>query len=338
MLSLFHRAFVKILTSGFLALATLASAQQFSSSNSKSAVPYDSALSQDYVISPDDVLTLYVVDVPEFSRDYRVSPDGKVTLPLLPSSLQAAGQTLNQFSTLVAEQLKSQGLVSNPSLTTSVKESRTHSVAITGAVKKPQIYPVFGQTTLLDVLSQAEGLSEDAGSTVNIVRGELGMRISQSQTSNGSESEPARIVTVDLGKLLETGDPKLNVSIFPGDRITVPAAGIVYVVGAVNRPGGFPLTANRKQITVLEALALAEDPKSTAKQSKAMIVRPNPRYPDGREEIPIKLNSILAGKLPDVPLQASDILFVPDSSAQKALRRSAEAAIQLTTGILIYHP
>lgn len=334
MLSICHRdTFVKILTSGLFTLAAFASAQQISSP--KNAAPDASTLSQEYVISPDDVLTLYVVDVSEFSRDYRVSPDGKVTLPLLTSPLQAAGETLNQFSTLVAEQLKSHGLVSNPSLTTSVKESRTHSVAITGAVKKPQIYPVFGQTTLLDVLSQAEGLSDEAGSTANIVRGELGMRISQ---SNGTEGETSSILSVDLGKLLETGDPKLNVSIFPGDRITVPAAGIVYVVGAVNRPGGFPLTANRKQITVLEAVALAEDPKSTAKQSKAMIVRRNAQYPDGREKIPIKLNSILAGKLPDVPLQASDILFVPDSSAQKALRRSAEAAIQLTTGILIYHP
>ena len=287
----------------------------------------------DYLISPDDLLDVYIVDVPELSRTYRVSPTGQVTLPLLPHPLDVAGLTLAQFASLATNELRNRGLVSDPRLTVNVKESRTHSVAITGAVKKPQIYFVFGRTTLLDVISQAEGLSEDASSVANISRGDIAKHVLAKDDAH------ADVFTVDLDKLLQTGDPHLNVAIYPGDRITVAPAGVVYVVGAVNKPGGFALTANRKQLTVLQAVALAEDTKSTAVANKAMIVRRGPQYPNGRTEIPVKLKEVLAGKAPDVPLQVEDILFVPDSPGKKAALRGVEAAIQVATGVAIYrHP
>jgi len=286
---------------------------------------------QEYLINPDDLLDLYIVDVPELSRTYRVSPTGQVTLPLLSHPLNAAGLTLDQFASLTTQELKTRRLVTDPQVTVSVKESRTHSVAITGAVKKPQIYFVFGRTTLLDVISQAEGLTEDASSVAYISRGEIAKHLLQ------TTGQPvAEVLTVDLEKLLYTGDQNLNVDIYPGDRVTVAPAGIVYVVGAVNKPGGFPLTASRKRLSVLQAIALAEDMKSTAKANKAMIVRRGPQYPGGREEIPVKLKEVLAGKAPDVPLQVEDILFVPDSPGKKAAIRGVEAAIQVATGVAIY--
>src|SRR5260370_26731304 len=125
---------------------------------------------QEYLINPDDLLDLYIVDVPELSRTYRVSPTGQVTLPLLSHPLNAAGLTLDQFANLTTQELKTRRLVTDPRVTVSVKESRTHSVAITGPVRKPQIYFVFGRTTLLDVISQAEGLTEDASSVAYISR------------------------------------------------------------------------------------------------------------------------------------------------------------------------
>ena len=293
-----------------------------------------STAQQEYFISPDDLLDLYIVDVPELSRTYRVSPTGQVTVPLLSHPLQVAGLTLQQFADLTTHELKTLGLVSDPRVTVNVKESRTHSVAITGAVKKPQIYFVFGRTTLLDVISQAEGLAEDASSVANISRGEIGQRVLE---MNGQPVAP--VSTVDLDRLLTTGDPTLNIDIYPGDRITVAPAGIVYVVGAVNKPGGFALTASRKRLTVLQALALAEDIKSTAMANKAMIVRRGPQYPEGRLEIPLKLKEVLTGKAPDLPLQVEDILFVPDSPGKKAALRGVEAAIQVATGVAIYrHP
>ena len=289
------------------------------------------SVEQEYLINPDDLLDLYIVDVPGLSRTYRVSPTGQITLPLLLQPLNVAGLTLNEFADLTTRELKTRGLISDPRITVNVKESRAHSVAITGAVKKPQIYFVFARTTLLDVISQAEGLSEDASSVANISRGEIAKRMLVTKNQPAAD-----VIAVDLEKLLYTGDPNLNIDIYPGDRVTVAPAGIVYVVGAVNKPGGFALTANRKRLTVLQAVALAEDMKPTAVADKAMIVRRGPQYRDGREEIPVKLKAVLAGKAADVPLQVEDILFVPDSPGKKAALRGVEAAIQVATGVAIY--
>ncbi len=89
-------------------------------------------------------------------------------------------------------------------------------------------------------------------------------------------------------------------------------------------------------MTVLKALALAEDAKPTAKKKKAMILRRNSSLPDGREQIDVNLEAILNGAAPDRPLQANDILFVPESDRARALRRAAEAAVQTTTGLVIW--
>src|SRR5664280_1906012 len=134
----------------------------------------------DSIISADDVLEVYVMDVPELSRQYRVSPSGNIDLPLLPSPLQAAGLTPSQLSDALAKQLRERGLVTNPHIVVTIVSSRVKAVSITGAVKMPQIYPVFGRTTLLDVLSQSQGLSDDASNVAVITRGDIGAQATNS--------------------------------------------------------------------------------------------------------------------------------------------------------------
>jgi len=294
---------------------------------------------EEAVICPDDLLFIHVFDVEQITREYRVSSTGMLTLPLLPEPVKAAGLTTTRLAQVISQKFRDAGVLTNAQVTVTIRESRVHSVVIAGAVKRPQIYPVFGRTTLLDLLSQAEGIADDAGSMATITRGEVAMRVLGSQGGEntlGSEPVVPRTVTVNLKRLLDTGDPSLNLDIYPGDRVTVPRAGIVYVVGAVNRSGGYTLTSEREEMTVLKALALAEDVKSTAKKKKAMIIRKNPSLPSGREEIKVDLEAILAGAAPDRALQVNDILFVPDSSSKKALRRAAEAAVQAATLVVVY--
>ncbi len=294
---------------------------------------------QDYVISPDDELDVYVLDVPEISRQYRVGPSGSITVPLLPEPISAAGMTPVQLSQAISERLRKAGMVDNPHVTVQVKESRLHSIAILGAVRKPQIYAIFGKTTLLDALSQAEGLADDAGNTAIITRGGIAIHALESeqrkQTKDGGRLAPAQAVKIDLKRALENGDASLNLDLYPGDRVTVQRAGIVYVVGAVNRSGGYSLKDGREQITVLKAIALAENLKSTATSKKTVIIRKNPQVPGGSEEIPVDLNGILSGHTPDRPLLANDILFVPDSASKRAIRRAGEAAAQ-AAALIVY--
>ena len=89
-------------------------------------------------------------------------------------------------------------------------------------------------------------------------------------------------------------------------------------------------------MTVLQAVALAEDAKSTAIRNKTVIIRLDPAAPEGRKQLPLDLKLVLAGKAPDPVLQANDILFIPDSQGAKAFRRGIEAALQTVTGLAIY--
>jgi len=293
--------------------------------------------SQDYFISPDDLLEMYVVDVQELSRAYRVSPTGSVTIPLLARPIHAAGLTLDELASRVEWDLRASGLVTNPHVSVTAKESQAHSVAVTGAVNKPHLVPVFSHTTLIEVLSEAGGPTESAGSTVRVARGDIGRSALRgtSQPSSAQGQNETQTLMVDLKNLLD-GDPGLNVPIFPGDTVTIPLGGVVYVVGAVNKPGGFVLSTERHGMTVLQALALAEDAKPTAVRDKALIVRQTSQSDGARQEIPVKLGQIISGKATDVALQPNDILFVPDSAGRKALRRGAEAAIQLVTGVVVW--
>lgn len=289
-----------------------------------------------YLVQAGDVLEVDVVDVPELSRDYRVDSGGTITMPLLSSPLMARGLSLNQLSTVISHRLHAAQLVTHPHVTVAVKSSPAHAVAVAGAVRNPQLYPSLGPTTLLDVLSEAGGLAPDAGSTAIIIRGDAVTQDSGFGRPRGSSVSGAKTLEVDLRKLMTTGNSRTNVTIYPGDKITVQRAGVVYVVGAVSRPGGFPLESDHKIMTVLEAVALGEGLKSTARLNKAMIIRRGPQFPQGREEIPVNLKEVLSSHAPDPVLKPNDILFIPDSTSKAAFHRGAEAAIQIATGVIIW--
>ena len=92
----------------------------------------------------------------------------------------------------------------------------------------------------------------------------------------------------------------------------------------------------KQGMTVLQAIALAENVKTTALPEQAVIIRNDPHAQDGRMQIPVDLKKVLSGKAQDPVLQADDILIVPDSSSKRALRRGLEAILQTATGLAIY--
>jgi polysaccharide export outer membrane protein len=311
-----------------------------SRADTKGGVNPASLKTEETLIYPNDLLFIQVFDVDQMTREYRVSATGTLAFPLLPEPVRAAGLTPQQLAELISRKCIEAGVLTHPQISVTVRESRIHAVAIAGAVRTPQIYPVFGRTTLLDILTQAGGVTEDAGSSVTITRGEVARRLAESQGGGaveGEKSQPLPLtVTIDLQRLQETGDPSLNIDVYPGDRVTVQRAGVIYVLGAVNRAGGYVLTEARQDMTVLKALALAGFLTSTAKGKKAIVLRPNSSAPSGREEIPIDLHAMLQGHAPDKPLQNNDILFVPDSTALKMLRKSADVAVN-TAGLAVLY-
>jgi polysaccharide biosynthesis/export protein len=289
----------------------------------------------EYLISPEDVLDVNVYDMPDMSCECRVSPAGTVTLPLLRKPVEAAGMTPEQLAQSVEKDFSDAGLLSNPQVTVLVKESRRHSVAVSGAVKNPQTYPLMGRIKLSDLISQAGGLNDDAGNTVTISRGTLALH----ELASGGKPAPEK-VTVDLSKLTKGGDQGPDADVFPGDRITVETAGVFYVLGEVNRPGGYNLRTAHEEVTVLQALAVAGDVTSLAKTRNATIIRKDPKAPAGRAQIALNLNDVLTGRAPDRQVQANDVLYVPSSRGKRTMRAIAgatgSAVGAATSGLILY--
>jgi polysaccharide export outer membrane protein len=308
----------------------------------------------DYVIGNGDLLDLEVFDVKELSREVRVSQTGSIGIPLVPVRLHVAGLTEVQAEQKISEVLESNGLVSHAEVSISVKERKSKPITVVGAVSHTMVYQADRSVTLLEVLAEAGGLANDAGDTVIVSRPAQEVPSDPSEPPVIGPQDPApaashapavpdpsvdpphlsNTITINLNDLMESGDATNNIILQAGDIVTVPHSGIVYVLGAVNKPGGFVLANDRGQMTTLKVLALAGGLGSTAKKDHAVIVRKNAQ--GQQHEVAVDLKKVMQRQAEDVQLQPSDILYVPDSAARKAILRTVELGIALGTSVALY--
>lgn len=300
------------------------------------AVPA-SAQPVDATIGSGDLLHIDVFDVPELSRDVRVSDMGDISYPLIPGKIAAAGLTPFQLESKVEQLLLANGLVSHPQVSVFVKEQNSQPVTIVGAVGHPMVYQVMRPTTLLEVLTAAGGISDNAGNVVIVTRPEPAETTKEEPASATTKPElKEQEITVPLQSLMESGDSVFNIQIYGGDTVTVPPAGIIYILGmGVAAPGEYVLQDRGEQVTVLKALALARGLTTFAKANSAVIMRMNPKTGQ-RDTIPVQLKKIEDQKVDDVPMKSNDILYVPDSAGKKALARGTEAALGIGSALAVY--
>ncbi len=311
---------------------------------------------EDDRIGPDDLLTISVFDAPELGHSVRVSAGGEIYLPLV-GTVRAAGLAPHELE-MVLEELLRRTYMKDPHVSVLVQEMLSHPVSVFGAVRKPGVYQIRGARSLIEILSLAEGLADDAGDAVVILHRPASLATAvltdakdpsisgpgEMQPGSGPQAESpvdpsgaeGRSEEVNLKRLFESGDAASNVMVYPGDVVKVARAGIVYVVGEVRRPGGFQLKSN-ENVSVLQAIALAEGLTHTSAKSHARIIRTDANT-GTRTEIPLDLGKILAGKIADPQLQARDIVFVPNSASRNALYRGLETGLAIGTGYAIYRP
>ena len=292
----------------------------------------------DIPLGAGDLIHIDVFDVPELSRDVRVDDTGDIGFPLIPGQIEAAGLTPFQLESKLQRLLVENGLVSHPNVSVFVREKLSQPVSEVGAVGHPVVYQVVRPTTLLEVLSAAGGVSDLAGDSVMITRPVLAS--TNTKTDSGSSAPDTgpeeQKITIRLQDLLESGDSVYNVPVYGGDTVTVPPAGIVYILGfGVAQPGGYVLQGHGEQITALKALALAHGPTNFSKLDETILLRTNPATSQ-RDSIPVHLKQIQNNKAPDVPLQSNDILYIPDNKTKKVLARATEAAVSIGTALAIY--
>jgi polysaccharide export outer membrane protein len=288
-------------------------------------------LSQAYVLGPQDTVAVRVVDEDLGDDPYPIDLQGYLTLPRV-GRVYAAGLTVEQLQMELTKRYRE--YLQEPAVTVNVTEYRSQPVSVLGAVGTPGVRQIRGQKTLFEVISEAGGLKPEAGNKITITR----------QMANGPLPLPNAvtdasgrysIADINIRAVMSASNPADNIAVKPYDVITVPRADLIYVIGAVKKAGGFPLQ-ERANMTVLEALSLAEGLDKTASSKKAKILR-NDEVTHARTELPVNVKSILEGKSDDLPLLSNDILVIPSSQAKAATYRALEAVIQTGTGIAIYH-
>lgn len=270
--------------------------------------------SSELLIGGGDLIQVSVYGT-DFDKQVRVSDAGEISLPLL-GTVKVGGLSIRDAEQLVGRELVRRGYFNDPQVSIFDREYATQAISVLGEVQKPGIYPLPGARTLFDAISAAGGTTEKAGNDATI-------------THRGRTEHP------EVVPLSYTGESSVhsNVPVSPGDTVVVSKAGIVYVVGDVRRPSGVVMQSS--QMTALQAIAMAEGTNPTAALNRCKLIR---KTPQGRKEVPLPLKKILAAKAPDVPLQPNDILFIPNSAAKSAARRSVEAIVQTATGLAIYRP
>ena len=317
------------------------------------AWPQDQApigVSGAYRVGPGDVVQITVFEVAELSQPAVVTQQGSIPLPLV-GEVGVEGLTTSEIESKLTS-LYSQDLLRNPQISVRVEEFRSQPVSILGAVREPGVYQLQGRRRLLDVLAIAGGLSPEVGETITISR--LGVQHpGVRRPMSGEVDSPQSPPSVQLVHLLDAEDrlgrrEELRVSVRglltgaageagnplvePHDVVQVAKAGVVYVLGAVKQPGGFPIK-DQEKVTVLRALSLAAGLNGNAALQKARII-----HQIGAEkiEVPVAVRDILRGRTGDVELETNDILYIPDSRAKNALSRGSEAAVQMATGLVIW--
>jgi polysaccharide export outer membrane protein len=275
-------------------------------------------------LGPNDLIAISVYDAPEFTRTVRISTDGQIRLPMLNRALKAAGLLPGELETSIADALNAEGILVNPVVTVTVAEYQSRPISVVGAVKSPITFQASGTVTLLEAISRAGGFSPDAGLQVLITRVE-----------QGAAARSTRRISVR--SLIDDADGAANIRLIGGEEIRIPEVGKVVVLGNVRKPGSYPMR-DSVETTVLKMLAVAEGLAPYASKQAYIIRSAGDTGP--KREIPVELSKILKRQAPDVPLEANDILYVPDNSGRRAsmtvLEKLAGFGAATASGVIIW--
>jgi polysaccharide export outer membrane protein len=266
------------------------------------------------LLAPGFLVGLHVLDDPDFAGTYRVDQQGDIALPTV-GTVHVAGETASEARMQIRKQLLDDQILRDPQVDLNVLEYTAPQVTIIGEVITPGKFPLLVPRKLVDVLALAGGPTILAGDEVQI-------------TPASAESKSV-LVHYSKGANPKTVE---DVLVSPGDTLQVKRAGIVYVLGAVNRPGGYVMQ-EEGTLNVLQAMSLANGTSITASTKTIHLLR---RNPDGTEvDIALLFKKITQGKRADVQLHATDVLFIP-TSTMKAILTNSQSVLTAAASASIY--
>lgn len=244
-----------------------------------------------YVVGPQDILTITSFDQEGLSGKYPVDSDGTFTFPLV-GRVRAGGLTLRELEAEIKRLLKD-GFFKDPQLSVGVEQYRSQKIHIVGEVRNPGTYPLTGDMSLIEAVARAGSTLPSASGEALIVHARTGKPSRGPIMPTGDDNE---VTTVDL-KQLQSGALSQNVALRDGDTVFVPRAESVYVFGQVRSPGAYSI---QRSTTVLQALSLAGGVTERGATGRIRIVR----IEKGKTiEVKAKLTDIV---------RAGDTIIVPE--------------------------
>jgi polysaccharide export outer membrane protein len=225
---------------------------------------------KEYVIGAGDVLDIQVWRNDDLHRTVEVSKEGAFTFPLI-GKVQAAGLSVFKLEQHLKERL-ADGYLIEPQVTVSVSEYKSQKIIVLGEVKKPGSYVIKGKTPIMEIISDAEGLTDRAGRTVTIVRPTVDSK-NLSATTHGGDTTT---IVVDLDQIADNSTDD-RFFVINGDSIYVSKAPPVFITGEVNKPGEFKW---EKGLTVHQVISLAGGSTKRGALNRTKIIRSE----NGQEE------------------------------------------------------
>jgi polysaccharide biosynthesis/export protein len=259
----------------------------------------------DYQIGSEDLLQITVFNISDSeARDtprtvsVRVSQEGMVSLPLV-GDVKAAGLTPAGLERELQKQFDR--YIYNPRVGVLVTEHRQR-VSLIGAVTKTGVIDLTGPKTVIEIIAMAGGVTDQAGTQVQIYR----------EGPNGRENYVIDLAVLASNATLINAKTEglIAMRVQPGDIINVPIAGTFFVDGAVKRPGSYPLG---RRYSLMQALTAAGGVDRDFYSAGITIFR---KKASGTEPISIDLNEVVAGSTVDPEIEADDVILVPTSTAK----------------------
>jgi polysaccharide export outer membrane protein len=261
-----------------------------------------------------DIVEVSIFDAPEYSVRMPVSTAGQIAIPYA-GLFHIDGMTSIEAAQAIAKLFVDNQILRDPHVIVTA-EQFGYGVTVMGEVKSPGIYPLAGKKRLIDMLTEAGGVSDRAGHVIEIFPA-------------GSMKNPH---TVLWDPTLREND-NAEQPIKTGETILVSRCGVVYVGGNVTRPGAYPLCESN-HTTLSEVIALAQGAKPSSYSQRTLLLRDSGS--GTRLVQKVKLDNVLRGKQVDITMQPDDIVFVPPSVLKAAGKSALTAAVGFATQAYFY--
>ncbi len=261
-----------------------------------------------------DIVEVQIFDAPEYSVRMPVSSAGQIAIPYA-GLFHIEGMTSIEAAKAIARLFVQQQILRDPRVIVTTQQFG-YSVTVMGEVKSPGIYALAGKKRLVDMLTEAGGITDRAGHVIEIF-------------PSGSMKNPQTILWDPT--LRENDNAELEIK--TGETILVSRCGVVYVGGNVARPGAFPICESN-HTTLSQVIALAQGTKPNSYENRTLLLRSSGT--GTRVVQKVKLEAVLRGRNVDITMQPDDIIFVPPSILKAAGKTALTAAIGFATQAYFY--